>query len=306
MVSQATPVYNHLHTNMARAHYIVRVGNAGLATNSSLRAPNHWHYLSPQHFWGFPRGMNNVNVRADFEADTKNPRVTAYIWFLCNNHGGPSHFVQVGIGRRRVERGPVGNGNPPIPQDVMARLQQGFDHWFEWRPFSLSPAFQDELHQLPLPHPPYIATLRRVTEEHQSFPLFQALIDGEERQAAAITTALPAAAPTPPAIEVDLENLRREQTEPHSQGYVYLIHMDGTTFYKIGMSLDPQIRLRTLQTGNPHPLQILNTQAVEDMRSAEIGLHRQFVDQRVPNLNAREWFDFSNGIGEIETAFGTL
>ena len=291
---------------MMRAHYIVRVGNAGVAKTISPRALNHWHYLSPQHLWGLPRGMTHVNVRAEFEADIENPLVTAYIWFLCNGHGGPGHFVEVGIGRRHLGQGPIGNGNLPIPEDMMARLQQGFDHWFEWRPLSPDPAFQDQLHQLPIPHPPFIPTLRRVTAEHPSFPLFQALIDGEEHRAVAIITALPVAAPTPPAIEVDLENIRREQSEPHSQGYIYLIHMNDTSFYKIGMSLDPQIRLRTLQTGNPYPLQILNTQAVQDMRSAETSLHRQFEAQRVPNLNAREWFEFSDGTGEVETAFGTL
>ncbi|KAL9105907.1 MAG: hypothetical protein Q9187_008639, partial [Circinaria calcarea] len=183
---------------MARAHYIVRVGNEGIATNASQL--NHWHYLSPQHLWGLPTGMNQVNVRAKFEADIENPRVTAYIWFLCNSYGGPGHFVQVGIGRRHLGQGPVGNGNLPIPADVMARLQQGFDHWFEWQPVALDAAFQDKVRQLPIPQPHYISTLRSVTAEHQSFPLFEDLIDGEEHQAAVTTTALSAAAPGPSAI----------------------------------------------------------------------------------------------------------
>ena len=291
---------------MARAHYIVRVGNVGIAKTTSERAPNHWHYLSPQYLWGLPKAMPHVNVRAKFEADIENPRVVACIWFLCNSHGGPGHFVQVGIGRRHLGHGPVGNGNLPIPEDMMARLQQGFDHWFEWQPISSDVAFQDRLRQLPIPHPPYIPTLRHVTEEHPSFPLFQDLIDIEEQHTAAVTTALPAAIPTPPAIEIDMENLRREQTEPHSQGYIYLIHMENTTFYKIGMSFDPEIRMRTLQTGNPHPLYLLNTQAVQDMRSAEVDLHRKFETQRVPNVSVREWFDLGDGTGEVNTAFATL
>ena len=257
--------------------------------------------------------MTHVKVRAEFEADIENARVTAYIWFLCNGYGGPGHFVAVGIGRRHSGQGPVGNGTLRIPQDVMARLQQGFDHWFEWRPFSTDAAFQDRLRQLPIPHPPFIPTLRRVTAEHQSFPLFQDLINSEEQeqeqeQAAAATTALPTPVPTPPAIEVavDLENIRREQAQPHSQGYVYLIRMENTTFFKIGMSLDPEIRLRTLQTGNPHPLRLLDIRAVPDMRSAEIGLHRRFETQRVPNLNVREWFDLSHGADQVQTAFATL
>lgn len=103
-----------------------------------------------------------------------------------------------------------------------------------------------------------------------------------------------------------MANIRREQSEPHSQGYIYLIHMQNTTFYKIGMSLDPEIRLRTLQTGNPHPLYLLNTQAVEDMRSAEMDLHRRFETQRVPNVNVREWFDLGGGTSEVDTAFAIL
>ena len=291
---------------MARAHYIVRVGNAGIATTISERAPNHWHYLSPQYLWGLPRTMTHVKVRAQFEADIENPRITAYLWFLCNGHGGPGHFVQVGIGRRHLGHGPVGNLNLPIPEDMMARLHQGFDHWFEWQPVNSNAAFQDRLRQLKPPHPPYMPTLRRVTVKHPSFPLFEDLIDFGEQQAAAVITALPAAVPTLPATEVDLENIRRERTEPHSQGYIYLIHMENTTFYKIGMSLDPEIRLRTLQTGNPHPLYLLNTLAVQDMRGAEIDLHRQFETQRVPNLNVREWFDLGDGTGEVHTAFATL
>ena len=300
---------------MASAHYIVRVGNEGVASTISSSAPNHWHFLSPQHIWGLPRATPQVKVRAQFEADIEDPGVTAYLWFLCNSHDGPGRFVQVGIGRRHLGQGPIGNGNLPIPQDMMTRLQQGFDHWFEWRPVSPDPAFQDLVRQMAIPHPPYIPTLRRVTVDHPSFGLFQALIDDEEQQAttaaaAAAPAALPAALPPTPSavIEADLENIRRERSNPHSQGYIYLIHMEDTTFYKIGMSLDPEIRLRTLQTGNPHPLNLLNTQAVQDMRSAEISLHQRFENQRVPNPNVREWFDLGgdDSAGEVESAFRKL
>ena len=288
---------------MARVHYIVRVGNAGLASKVSERAPNHWHYLSQQYLWGLPKGMSHVKVRAEFEASIENPRVTVYIWFLCNGHGGPGHFVQVGIGRRHFGHGPIRGGSLPIPEDIMARLQDGFDHWFEWQPVASDAAFQDRVRQLPIPRPPFIPTLRRVTVEHPSFPLFQSLIDTEELPAAAVATALPTDLL---ATESDLENIRRERTEPHSEGYIYLIHMNNTTFYKIGMSVDPEIRLQTLQTGNPQPLHLLSTQAVQDMRSAELNLHQQFEDQRVPNLNVREWFDFGDGIDRVTSAFATL
>lgn len=72
------------------------------------------------------------------------------------------------------------------------------------------------------------------------------------------------------------------------------------------MSLDPEVRLRTLQTGNPHPLYLLNKHTVQDMRSAEMDLHRQFETQRVPNFNVREWFDLYDGTDEVQAAFATL
>ena len=251
--------------------------------------------------------MYFVNVREDFETDIEDPRVTVYIWFLCNDHDGPRHFVEVGIGQHHPGQGPVANGDLFIPADVMARLQQGFGQWFEWRPVILNAALQDQVRQLPTPPSNYESTLRRVRVDHELYPRFEALIDTEERrQATATATSLPTPALTTPAIEADLENIRRELTEPHSQGSIYLIHMQGTTFYKIGMSLDPRIRLRTLQTGNPHQLYILNTQVVQDMRGAEIGLHRKFEAMRVPNPNAREWFDFGDCIDEVDAAFGIL
>lgn len=107
--------------------------------------------------------MTHVKIRADFEADIENPRATVYIWFLCNGHGGPGHSLQIGIGRHQLGYGPVGNGNVPIPEDMMVRLQQGYDHWLEWRPVSSDATFQDWLRQLPIPRPTYTPTLRRGT-----------------------------------------------------------------------------------------------------------------------------------------------
>ena len=219
---------------MARAHYIVRVGNAGLAPKVSPTAPNHWHYLSPQHLWGLPRDMTHVKVRAKFESDIENPGVTTYVWFLCNSHGGPGHFVQLGICRRHSGQGPVENGDLRIPEDMMVRLLQGFDHWFEWRHVSESAAFQEQVRELPVPHPHYIPTLRRVTWEHPSFTLFEALLDREEQDMVAVVTASPAASVTSAplaavstlsAVEADLENIRREHINlylpnPHGRYHV--------------------------------------------------------------------------------------
>ena len=104
---------------------------------------------------------------------------------------------------------------------------------------------------------------------------------------------------------LDLGNLQREQDEPRSKGYVYLIFMAHTAFYKIGMSLDPRIRLQTLQTGNPRALRLVRTRAVGDMRGAESGLHGRFEAWRVLDVDSREWFELESEdlVREAERAF---
>ena len=303
---------------MARAHYIVRIGNIGFARTSSASAPNHWHYLSPQRLWGFPKAMTVVNVRARFMADIADGATVVYIWFLCNGHGGRvGRFVAVGIGTG-VSAGPErststseAEGRRTIPDNVMQRLREGFDHWFTWQPVRFDEAsLQERLGRIPAPKPTYIPTLRCVTVEHESFRAFEALVEAQQR-----LYPLPPPPSLPPpratredgvtSILLDLENLQREQDEPRSKGYVYLIGMADTAFYKIGMSLDPRIRLQTLQTGNPRPLRIVRTTTVGDMRGAESGLHRRFEAQRVLDVDSREWFELKSQelVGEVEKAF---
>ena len=292
-------------------------------------APNHWHYLSPQRLWGFPRTLPHVKVRSEFMSNIEDPLTTTYIWFLCNGHGGPGHFVQVGTGIPHSGNGPAADGDRTIPNEVMTRLQEGFDHWFNWQPVSFDATFQDELQKIPAPVPTFIQTLRRVAPGHSSLPAFEALlrseeqrhlrqrplagrsdfdaaIDGEEQEQEEISGASALSDADMMTYETDVQNLRREQQEPSSQGFVYLIHMEGTSFYKIGMSLDPRIRLQTLQTGNPHILSIRHTRAVSDMRLAETSLHDRFASQRVTNVHATEWFDFGGGIDLVKMAFDSL
>ena len=308
---------------MARAHYTVKIGGRERAATLTFRAPDHWYYLSPQHLWGFKGDMSDIgSVHRQFEADINNPETTTYIWFLSKREGRSGyHVVQAGIGRRLSGQGPVGNGNPPIPNDVMEYFQRRFDYWLEWQPVDSSAEFQNQTRLVPFPSGS-LPTLQKITTDHPSFVELEGLIDAEQRgaettlaattapaTAAAATetvAALPTAIQDPPAIEVDLDHFRREQTSPHSQGFIYLIHMEDTNFFNIGMSLDPEIRLRTLQTGNPHALYLIDTREVQDMRSAESSLHRQFEGQRVINSSVREWFEFEDGADEVRKLFKSL
>ena len=315
---------------MERAYYIVRVGNDGLARKITPSSTDHWHYLSAQHLWGFPKTMSLVHKRDQFESDIKNPTVTTYIWFLCNGHGGKGHFVQIGIGRRLISNGPRQDGPRTIPDDTMQRLHDEFDHWFDFEPLSTDEGFEDRVRQLPIPQPTYRATLRHVTNEHPSYPMFEDFINSERHSQHPIAPLLPPPQAQAPVIqvgpqapsrlptqtrttsksatleeeEVDVQNHRREYSSPHGPGSIYLIHMSDSTFYKIGMSLDPHIRLSTLQTGNPNALVLLKTRTVTDMRTAEMGLHRLFDAYKVPNESVREWFDFTaDRIGDVEKIF---
>ena len=119
------------------------------------------------------------------------------------------------------------------------------------------------------PRPTYIPTIRYVKRGHTHFPLFEDLIDRAENRAAPAsppplppttsTAAAPPSYPSDPLVERDLENTLREQSNPHGQGYIYLIRMSRIHFLKISMSLDSQVRLRTLQTGNSLPLHPVST-----------------------------------------------
>lgn len=72
-------------------------------------------------------------------------------------------------------------------------------------------------------------------------------------------------------------------------GYVYLIHGVGTPWYKIGLTTNPQIRLKQLGTQGPFKLEILRSFSVDDMCSVEELLHAYFANKRANG----EWFCLS-------------
>lgn len=66
---------------------------------------------------------------------------------------------------------------------------------------------------------------------------------------------------------------------------VYFIS-NGQGLVKIGRSKDVQKRLKSLQTGSPHPLEIIRT--FEGEGGAELWFHKEFEERRVHG----EWFRF--------------
>jgi hypothetical protein len=62
--------------------------------------------------------------------------------------------------------------------------------------------------------------------------------------------------------------------------YVYIIRAGRTNLYKIGKSNDPQARLNSLQTANPHKLKLLHTFKADNASAAEEELHRLLHHRR--------------------------
>ena len=74
---------------------------------------------------------------------------------------------------------------------------------------------------------------------------------------------------------VQASNDCRSEGKP---GYIYVMEMikPGTRseWYKIGASINPKSRLKTLQSGNPHQIQLVNAFYVSNCKAAESALKK--------------------------------
>jgi hypothetical protein len=72
-------------------------------------------------------------------------------------------------------------------------------------------------------------------------------------------------------------------------GYVYLIGSHIYSWYKIGKSNIPQIRIRTIGVLLPFKIEVVAVWRAEDSRQLEALLHRKYFEN---NING-EWFSFN-------------
>lgn len=84
------------------------------------------------------------------------------------------------------------------------------------------------------------------------------------------------------------DNPTEPETKIHS-AYVYLIQAVGTNYYKIGISTNPQARLKALQAQSPHKLVLIACQMNYDAWRFEQSLHSRFSSCRTQG----EWFHLS-------------
>ena len=76
----------------------------------------------------------------------------------------------------------------------------------------------------------------------------------------------------------------------HNSIWVYLIHSVGTTYYKIGMAISIENRIKEMQTGNPHELNVVAKTRHSNARLFEKHLHAICQNNRIRG----EWFDLDD------------
>ncbi|WP_084729678.1 GIY-YIG nuclease family protein [Streptacidiphilus neutrinimicus] len=83
--------------------------------------------------------------------------------------------------------------------------------------------------------------------------------------------------------------------------FVYLISASGSPLVKIGVTKDPEARLKNLAIGSPVPLRLLWTSPGD--RALEAALHRQFFDRQ----SHGEWFDLGDDpVREVQAQIAGL
>ena len=76
----------------------------------------------------------------------------------------------------------------------------------------------------------------------------------------------------------------------HSSPYVYIVHCEGSQYYKIGRSkIKPEFRLSQLQTGNPKRLRFIELIETDNAANIESYIHHKWQMRR----GMGEWFMLS-------------
>ena len=89
-------------------------------------------------------------------------------------------------------------------------------------------------------------------------------------------------------------NLGRAEPAQIASGYVYLILAVSTQRYKIGRSINPDRRLKTLNLQSCYPLILLEQHFFEDSNFHERRIHRLLGEYRVHG----EWFELPSWVVE--------
>lgn len=72
-------------------------------------------------------------------------------------------------------------------------------------------------------------------------------------------------------------------------GFVYVINMDGTNFYKIGTSINVEKRIGSIKTNNPFDIIVIFKIHVNGCFAVEKSIHQTFIDKK----HRGEWYKLS-------------
>ena len=96
----------------------------------------------------------------------------------------------------------------------------------------------------------------------------------------------------------------------NNKNFLYLIRNTDNDTYKIGVSKNPSLRIKQLQTGNASKLELIHTFESKFSYKIESSLHRKYSLQNIYN----EWFnitsidteDFLTECSKLDKAFHIL
>lgn len=88
-----------------------------------------------------------------------------------------------------------------------------------------------------------------------------------------------------------IHSTTKDKTYCPRPGYVYMMHGDSTEWYKVGVSVNPTIRRKNLDTKSPFKVSLVAEYYTEDMLAEESKWHTLFAHVRTNG----EWFQLSPG-----------
>lgn len=95
----------------------------------------------------------------------------------------------------------------------------------------------------------------------------------------------------------------RKSIKPGREGWVYLLHAEGTNRIKIGRSASPLQRYQVLKKQSPYPLKVIRCLHTVDAITDEAKLHEALAEIRVYG----EWFEVKDeGVYSFSVLEGTF
>lgn len=80
----------------------------------------------------------------------------------------------------------------------------------------------------------------------------------------------------------------------NKSGIIYLVHAQGTSRYKLGITSQPMEKyIKSLQSRSPFQLAVVHTIKAKNYHQVESHLHRQFKNKQVKIEGSKEWFSFN-------------